>query len=260
MHGIILAGGSGSRLRPSTLVVNKHLLPVYDKPMIYYPLTTLLLSGVDSITIVVNGSDLSSFTSLLGDGKELGIGIDYVVQSEPRGLADGFLTAASQTPSDKYVMILGDNIFHGKGLGRQLSESEFQSGAMIFGYQVADPTPYGVIEFDEGGRVISITEKPINPKSNIVVTGLYLLDNTAVSKSENLRVSKRGEFEITDVLSMYLESTDLQVNVLPRGTAWIDAGTHETLSEASNFVKIIQDRTGMKVGDPLEAARYMGRI
>lgn len=260
MHGILLAGGSGSRLRPSTLVVNKHLLPVYDKPMIYYPLTTLILSGVASVTIVVNAGDLTSITSLIGDGKRLGIDIDYVVQSEPRGLADGFLTAASLSTSDKYMMILGDNIFHGKGLGRQLSESNFQSGATIFGYQVGDPTPYGVIEFDENGCVTSIIEKPHNPKSNIVVTGLYLLDKTAVNKAENLNASKRGEFEITDVLNMYLESADLQVNVLPRGTAWIDAGTHETLSEASNFVRIIQDRTGMKVGDPLEAAKYMGRI
>ena len=260
MHGILLAGGSGSRLRPSTLAVNKHLLPVYDKPMIYYPLTSLILSGVASVTIVVNGRDLTSFRSLLGDGSELGIAIDYVIQSEPRGLADGFLTAASQSPSDKYIMMLGDNIFHGKGLGRQLSESQFQTGATIFGYQVGDPSPYGVIEFDESGQVTSIIEKPDNPKSNIVVTGLYLLDKTAVDKSENLRASKRGEFEITDVLSMYLESANLQVNVLPRGTAWIDAGTHETLLEASNFVRIIQDRTGMKVGHPFEAARYMGRI
>jgi glucose-1-phosphate thymidylyltransferase len=261
MKGIILAGGSGTRLYPVTTVVSKQLLPVFDKPMIYYPLSTLMFAGIRDILIITTPQDQPLFERLLGDGSDLGLRFSYTPQDKPRGLADAFILGADFVGSDRVALVLGDNIFHGHGFPELLARATSRgTGATIFGYVVDKPEQYGVVELDSMGRALSIEEKPAHPKSNVAVTGLYFYDNDVVKIAANLKPSPRGELEITDINRAYMDRGDLYVEVMGRGFAWLDTGTHASLVEASHFVQILEQRQGTRVACPEEIALRLGYI
>ncbi len=260
MKGIILAGGSGSRLFPITKGISKQLMPIYDKPMIYYPLSVLMMAGINEILIITTAEDNEQFKRLLGDGKNIGCKISYAIQEIPNGLAQAFVIGKEFIGNEKVALILGDNIFYGTGLGRQLQKLNNIQGACVFAYPVSDPERYGVVEFDESMTAISIEEKPIKPKSNYAVPGLYFYDNTVVEIAENIAPSARGEYEITDVNRVYLEQKKLQVSVLDRTTAWLDTGTFDSLHDATEFVRVIEKRQGTKIGCIEEVAYIMEYI
>jgi glucose-1-phosphate thymidylyltransferase len=258
LRGIILAGGTGSRLHPITHGISKQLVPVYDKPMIYYPLSTLILAGIDDILVITTPGDAVAFRSLLGDGSQFGVKLSYVVQPSPDGLAQAFLLGADFIGDGPVALVLGDNIFYGPGMGTRLSKFRQIEGAAIFGYWVANPRAYGVVEFAPSGKALSLEEKPAEPKSHFAVPGLYFYDNQVVELAAGLKPSARGELEITDLNRVYLERGALQVEVMPRGTAWLDTGTFESLNDASNFIRTLQARQGLSVGCPEEIAWRQG--
>ena len=260
MKGIVLAGGSGTRLHPLTLAVSKQLMPVYDKPMIYYPISILMSAGIKEILIITTPEDSSSFKKLLGNGKQFGCEFTYAIQEVPNGLAQAFVIGEEFIGEDSVALILGDNIFYGTGLDGLLMENTNAVGAVVFAYHVSDPERYGVVEFDDNQKVISIEEKPKNPKSNYAVPGLYFYDNNVIKIAKSLKPSSRGEYEITDINSVYLNQGNLTVGVLDRGTAWLDTGTHESLMQASQYVQVIEERQGLKIGCLEEIAFKKGFI
>lgn len=260
MKGIILAGGSGTRLHPLTLAVSKQLMPIYDKPMIYYPLSTLMWAGINEILIISTPHDLPLFQQLLGDGKKLGCRFEYAVQENPNGLAEAFIIGKDFIGDDKAALILGDNIFYGTGLAELLQANNNPDGGIIYAYHVHDPERYGVVDFDKEGNVLSIEEKPEHPKSNYAVPGIYFYDNTVLEVAANIKPSPRGELEITDVNKEYLKQGKLKVSILDRGTAWLDTGTFQSLMQAGQFVQVIEERQGLKIGAIEEAAYKMGFI
>ncbi|MBW8172851.1 glucose-1-phosphate thymidylyltransferase RfbA [Ornithinimicrobium sp. Arc0846-15] len=260
MRGILLAGGTGSRLNPITLGISKQLMPVYDKPMVYYPLSTLMLAGITDILIITTPHDASQFRRLLGDGSQFGVSLSYAEQTSPDGIAQAFHIGADHIGDDRVGLVLGDNIFYGPGLGNQLRRFSSLDGAAIYGYEVSNPSEYGVVDFDENGTALSLQEKPENPRSRYAVPGLYFYDDTAVERARSLKPSARGELEITDLNRLYLDEGRLQVQVLPRGTAWLDTGTVDSLNDAANYVRTMEGRQGLKIGAPEEVAWRMGYL
>ncbi|WP_448389068.1 glucose-1-phosphate thymidylyltransferase RfbA [Microbacterium aurum] len=258
MKGIILAGGSGTRLHPITMGVSKQLIPVYDKPMVYYPLSTLMLAGIDDILVITTPHDAPFFERLLGDGSQFGIRLSFAQQPSPDGLAQAFTIGADFIGDEKVALVLGDNLLYGPSLGRQLKQYADVDGGTIFAYWVSEPTAYGVVEFDSTGRAVSLEEKPAAPRSNYAVPGLYFYDNEVVEIARNLRPSARGEYEITDINKAYLDRSKLRVEVLPRGTAWLDTGTFDQMTDAAEYVRTMQRRTGMSIGVPEEVAWRQG--
>ena len=260
MKGIVLAGGLGTRLNPLTKITSKQLLPVYDKPLIYYPISTLMLAGIKQILIIASPRQIGRFEELLGQGDEYGIELEYKVQNEPKGIAESLVLAQNFLSGSKSALILGDNLFHGPSLGRRLEKFNNVKGAQIFGYHVQDPSPYGVATIDQSNSVVSLIEKPKNSESKIAVPGLYFFDETASERAKCLKTGDRGELEILDLLKSYLKENLLKLEMLPRGTAWFDSGTFDDLLEAGTYVKLMQERTGERVGDPIEIAKFRGWI